>query len=61
MALEVIAHSPGCEGGSCPTIWRDTTTGDVRVRGTDPIDPTRERDVDIPAQVWAFLLTQLPR
>lgn len=62
MAFEVIAHSRSCEGGNCPTIWRDPTTGTVRVRGTDPTDPDRaERDVDIPADEWAYLVAQLPR
>lgn len=59
MALDVIAHLPGCEGGNCSTFWRDSDTGDVRVRGIDPDDPTRERDVVIPAADWALLRLQL--
>jgi len=61
MALTVLAHSPGCHDGSCSTFFIDEATGDVHVRGYDPANPTRERDVVIPASDWAFLLAQLPR
>ena len=58
--FEVIAHMQDCEGGNCPTIWQNSTTGDVRIRGLDQASGT-ERDVDISAEDWAFLLAQLPR
>jgi hypothetical protein len=61
MALEVIAHMPGCEGGNCPTIWRNPTTGAIRIRGANPDRPAEELDVDISAEDWAHLLAQLPR
>lgn len=61
MALNVIAHSLGCEDGACPTFFQDSETGDVEVRGYDPANPAVERDVRIPAAEWAFLLAQLPR
>lgn len=61
MELTVLAHSPNCEGGNCATFWQDPTTGVVRVRGTDPGDPSRELDVDIPGDTWAYLIAQLPR
>jgi hypothetical protein len=58
MALEVIAHSSGCEDGACPTFFRDTETGDVLVRGY--VGSTgAEADVRIPAAEWAFLTAQL--
>lgn len=51
-----------CDGGDCPTFSVNPTTGDVRVRGYDPTDPQRRRelDVDIPAADWARLVAQLP-
>jgi hypothetical protein len=61
MALEVIAHSSGCEDGTCPTFFQDPNTGDVVVRGYDLADPAIEHDVRIPAADWAFLVAQLPR
>ena len=61
MALEVLAHMPGCEGGNCPTIWRDSATGRMRIRGADPDRPGEERDVEISAEDWAHLVAQLPR
>lgn len=61
MALNVIAHSSGCEDGACPTFLQDSETGDVLVRGYDPDNPSVERDVRIPAPEWAFLVAQLPR
>lgn len=39
MALDVLAHSNGCEGGTCPTVWQCSSTGDVRIRGFDPTTP----------------------
>lgn len=57
MPLEVIAHSSGCEDGACPTIFRDTATGDVLVRGYLP--DGSETDVRIPAAEWTFLTAQL--
>lgn len=57
MPLEVIAHSLGCEDGSCPTFFRDAATGDTLVRGYLP-DGT-ETDVRIPAAQWSFLIAQL--
>jgi hypothetical protein len=62
MALEVIAHLPGCEGGNCSTFWRDSNTGDIWIRALDPSDPAgrRELDVRMPAADWALLRPQLP-
>jgi hypothetical protein len=60
MALEVIAHSSGCEDGTCPTFFRDTETGDVIVRGYVGSGTEQEADVRIPATEWAFLQRQLP-
>lgn len=61
MARKVIAHSKGCEDGNCPTIWQDTETGDVVVRGYTSQDGSTEADVRIPAGDWAFIVSQLPR
>lgn len=61
MALTVIAHSSGCEDGSCPTFFLDSKTGDVVVRGYDLNLTGVEHDVRIPASEWAFLVAQLPR
>lgn len=61
MARKVIAHSAGCNDGSCPTIWQDTETGDVLIRGYTSPDSSVEADVRIPASDWAYLLAQLPR
>lgn len=57
--FEVLASS--CDGGDCPTLFINPATGAVRVRGTDTEDPSRERDVEIPADAWARLVSQLPR
>lgn len=59
MPFEVFASS--CDGGDCPTFFIDRSRGVVRVRGTDPDDPSRERDVEIPPAAWARLVAQLPR
>ena len=56
--FEILSTS--CEGGDCPTFFINRKTGTVRVRGADPEDPERERDVDIPAAAWATLLARLP-
>lgn len=61
MALTVLAHSPDCEGGNCPTIWQDPTTRVVQIRGTDPADPARELDIQMSGDAWNYLLAQLPR
>ena len=57
--FELLAGS--CDGGDCPTFFIDRQTGTVRVRGYDLADPTTERDVEIPADAWARLVSQLPR
>lgn len=57
--FEVLAGS--CDGGDCPTFFIDRETGNVRVRGYDPADPTTERDVEIPAAAWTRLVSQLPQ
>lgn len=54
---EILARS--CPDGDCPTIFRNTTTGAIRVRGADPSDPTRELDVDFTPETWAGLMAQL--
>lgn len=61
MDLHVIAHSRGCQGGNCPTVWQDRMTGRVRLRGANPDDPTTERDIEMSADEWTYLLAQLPR
>lgn len=57
--FEVIAHTPGCSGGNCPTIWRNPTTGRVRLRGYDSTDRSVERDIEYSADEWAYLAAQL--
>lgn len=59
MTMQVLAMS--CNDGNCPTFWIDQAAGFVRVRGYDPQDPTRERDVDIPIAAWETLTAQLPQ
>lgn len=34
--FEVIASTPDCRNGSCPTVWRNPSTGVVRLRGWNP-------------------------
>lgn len=62
MTYRLLADS-GCTDGTCPTIFVDDSTGTVRVRGYDPADPRRKReiDVEIPADRWAALLANLGR
>jgi hypothetical protein len=55
MTYRLLADS-GCTDGTCPTFWVDEKTGDVKVRGYDPNDPTRELDVLIPAAKWLLLM-----
>lgn len=50
-----------CQDGDCPKFLIDDETDVVRVRGTDPDDPTTERDVEIPGATWRQLLALLPR
>lgn len=59
MAWTVMATS--CDDGDCPTFFVDEDTGAVRVRGYDPQDPSRELDVEIPAQAWARLMRETSR
>ncbi len=58
MTYRLLAHSD-CTDGSCPTFFVNSV-GDVRVRGYDPADPTREIDVDIPAAKWSALMANMP-
>ena len=53
--LKLIAST--CEDGNCPTMWQDTVTGDVVVRGYLP--DGSETDVRIPSADWAKLRAQL--
>ena len=57
--FEILSAS--YDGGDCPTSLVDPATGDVRVRGYDPDMAEGELEVDIPAAVWATLLSRLPR
>lgn len=57
--FEILSTS--CDGGDCPTFFVDRETGTVRVRGVDPADPSRELDVDIPADAWSTLIARLGR
>jgi hypothetical protein len=57
--FEVIAHMPDCRNGNCSTVWRNPTTGAVRLRGQDPNDPTREIDIEWSAADFAHLAPQL--
>lgn len=59
MDWTVIAHSRNCENGTCPTFFCDDATGDHYVRGYLP--DGSETDVRIPAEEWAFLVSQLPQ
>jgi hypothetical protein len=61
MAFDVIARSAGCEGGNCPTIRHDRTTGTIRIRGYRPDDRTTELDVEMSASEWAFLVAQISK
>lgn len=57
--FEVIAATSECRNGNCSTVWRNSSTGVVRLRGTDPNDPTREIDVDWSAADFAQLAPQI--
>lgn len=61
--LETIGES--CHNGPCPTLHRDTVTGEVKVQGyvttQDGLKiPAGEDVVAIPADAWARLLADLP-
>lgn len=58
MTYRLLATS-ACTDGSCPTFWMDDVTGEVKVRGLDPTNPTRELDVVIPAVDWSALMINL--
>lgn len=60
--LKLLGES--CHNGPCPTLYRDTDTGQVTVQGyttnlPGPI-PHGEDVVAIPADAWTRLLTDLP-
>ena len=55
----VIASTSECRNGSCPTVWRSSTSGAVRLRGQDPSDPTREIDIEWSAADFAQLAPQI--
>lgn len=57
--FEIIAATPDCRDGNCPTIARHKITGAVRVRGYDPANPGKELDLDIPAEAWTHILAEL--
>jgi hypothetical protein len=61
--LTILGES--CHNGPCPTLHRDTVTGEVKVQGyVTPQDgmniPSGEGVVAIPADAWARLLADLP-
>ncbi len=61
--LTILGES--CHNGPCPTLHRDTVTGEVKVQGyvttQDGLDiPVGEDVVAIPADAWARLLADLP-
>lgn len=58
-ALELIAHSSNCEGGSCPTVWRDRATNEAVIRGYLP--DGSEIDVRHPWSEFMHLVSQIPR
>lgn len=60
MTVRVLADSD-CDDGTCPTFFIENAAGDVRVRGYDPQDATREIDVLIPAARWAVLIANMGR
>ncbi len=57
--FEVIAATSECRNGNCPTVWRNPTTGAVRLRGADPNDPSKELDVQWSAADFATLAPQI--
>lgn len=57
----LLLAASGCTDGSCPTFFVNPATGDVKVRGYHPDNPTTERDVVIPAAQWAALIAKLGR
>lgn len=64
MSYEVIAHSQGCEGGSCPTIYFDKSRGTIAIQGYEsgsgaPAAPTGEGLVEMPLNVFLDLVKQV--
>lgn len=56
MSYRLLATT--CYDGDCPTLWIDDADM-VKIRGTDPDDPTTERDIEMPGAAWRQLLAQL--
>lgn len=38
MTLRFIGIDPGTQGGNCPSVWLDETTGDLVVQGREVVD-----------------------
>lgn len=57
--FEVIAATTECRNGNCSTVWRNTATGAVLLRGRDPMHPTREIDIEWSAADFARLAPQM--
>jgi hypothetical protein len=57
--FEVVGATTECRNGNCATVWRSSTTGSVRLRGTDPGEPTREIDIEWSAADFAVLAPQI--
>lgn len=57
MAMRLLATD--CLDGDCPSIWEDTDTGDVIVRGPRSDDASVEVDVRYPRDQWDRFMRQL--
>lgn len=57
--FEVVAAATECRNGNCATVWRNSTTGAVRLRGKDPNDTVRELDIEWSAADFAVLAPQI--
>jgi hypothetical protein len=56
--LTVLAHSKDCDGGDCPTIYRDVA-GNIGIQGTTQPGATTEHISWMTREEFSYLLGQL--
>jgi len=56
--LTVLAHSKDCDGGDCPTIYRDAE-GNIGVRGSTEPGATTEHISWMTREDFSYLLDQI--